>query len=410
MKTKSLRGAFLGVLAGSTCILLAPSGWAALSTNAQALAAANTGFSFNLLTEIVKEQPDNNVFISPYSVATVLQMVENGAGGQTQRELRQVLGLNQLTRAAQNEAHRELHHLIEAHTANLVLNTANALWYRQGFVLKPEFIACNQTYYDATVKGLNFDQASAADQINAWVNEKTHGKINQMVSPPIDPLTRLYLANAVYFNGQWISRFKVEDTKDKVFHLRKDREKKLPMMVQSGIFSYRRVNGYQAVRLPYEGENLGMYVFLPNANSSPAKLLARMNRENWQTVELPLCPLEKGTLMLPRFIFEYGIDLKRPLGALRIKRAFAENADFSALSHDPFYVSQATQKTFVEVNEKGTAAASMFYSGGPSAGRMPAPPEPFEMIVDRPFVVIIEDYASSTVLFMGIINDPAPGS
>ncbi len=381
-------------------------GHAALSSETQKLTSANTGFAFKLLKEIAKEQPGKNIFISPYSVSTVLQMVENGAGGKTKEELRQALGIAGLSQAAQNEANRDLSRSINSVTTNLVLNTANALWYRKGIPVKPEFIACNREFYQATVAGLNFDDPASVGVINSWVNEKTHGKIPGMVSGPIDPAIYLYLANAVYFKGQWMTPFEAKDTKDRDFHLRNGRQKKLPMMFQGGEFSYRRGTGYQAVRLPYEGWNLGMYVFLPDAGSSPEKLLAIMNGDNWQRVTVPGFSQREGTLVLPRFKFECGVDLKPPLRALGIKSAFSQSANFSGLCGEPVFISEAMQATFVEVNEQGTEAAAATLMSIKSGIEL-NPPKPFEMIVDRPFLVVIQDQESKTILFMGIIFDPA---
>ena len=389
------------------CLAFAVSVQAVLSPEAQKLATANAGFSFKLLKEITKEQPEKNVFISPYSVSTVLQMVENGAGGATKKEMRETLGITAMSQTAQNDANRELSQSIHAATSNLVLSTANAVWYRKGIAVKPEFIAVNRQSYQATVAALNFDDPASVGIINSWVSDQTHGRIPGMLSGPIEPATYLYLANAVYFKGQWTKPFEAKDTKDREFHLRRGSLKKLPMMNQGGSFSYRRGTGYQAVRLTYEGWNLGMYVFLPDANSSPEKLLAIMNGDNWQRITKPGFSDRDGTLMLPRFKFEYGVDLARPLQALGIKSAFAQTANFTALCNEPVFISEAKQKTFVEVNEKGTEAAAVTGLTMQTSSFEMNPPKPFKMIVDRPFLVVIEDSASNTILFMGVIFDPA---
>ncbi len=197
-----------------------------------------------------------------------------------------------------------------------MLNTANAIWYRNGISVKPEFIACNKEFYQATVAGLDFDSPATIGIINAWVKEKTGGKITSMVDGPIEKATQLYLANAVYFKGQWETPFQLSATKDKEFHLRRAPVKKVPMMIQGGSFSYRRGTGYQAVRLPYEGRNLGMYIFLPDKDSSPEKLLAIMNGDNWRRITVPGFKYLYGSLTLPRFKFEYGVDLVSPLKAM----------------------------------------------------------------------------------------------
>ena len=181
------------------------------------LASANTGFAFKLLGEINRAQPDTNIFISPYSVSSVLQMVGNGAGGKTRDELQHVLGLSSIASNFQNQACLDLDRLIHGQNTNSILNSANALWYRQGFPVKPAFIACNQQYFQATVTGLDFNNPASPEIINGWVNEKTHGRIPSIISGPIDGAIQMYLINAVYFKGKWLEPFEVKATKERPF-------------------------------------------------------------------------------------------------------------------------------------------------------------------------------------------------
>jgi serine protease inhibitor len=372
------------------------------------LASANTGFAFALLKEITREQPTRNVFISPYGVSSVLQMVCNGAGGKTRQELQQVLGTSGLSLAAMNQASLNLSQAIQTGSSNVILNAANALWYRKGIPVKPEFIACNERFYQAQVEGLDFDNPASAGIMNAWINEMTHGRIPNIVAGPISPIACLYVANAVYFKGGWFVPFEVKNTKERVFHLRGGSQKQTPMMARTADFSYRRGTGYQAVRLPYNHWGLAMYVFLPDVDSSPEKLLAIMNGGNWQRITLPGFSERTGTLVLPRFKLEYGVDLKKPLRALGLRHAF-EAADFSGISSDPLFISEALQKTFVEVNEEGTEAAAATLAVV-TKGEPMQPPKAFEMIVDRPFLLVIhrsDGEGSGSILFMGVVFDPS---
>jgi serine protease inhibitor len=379
---------------------------AASPTDEQRLTQADTGFAFHLLKEIAKEQPEKNIFISPCSASSVLQMVCNGAGGKTREEMQQVLGTSGLTLAAMNQANANLSQSLNSGSSNVVLNSANAIWYRKGISIKPEFISCNREFYQAKVDGLDFNDPASAGIMNGWVNQITHGRIPSIVSGPINPLARLFLANAVYFKGGWSIPFEPKDTKDRAFHLRGGRQKNLAMMLRSGDFPYRQGPGYQSVQLRYKAWNLAMYVFLPDISSNPEKLLALMNGDNWQEIAPPGFSERKGTLVLPRFKLEYSVDLKAPLRRLGLKHAF-ENADFSGMCDEPVFISEAKQKTFVEVNEAGTEAAASTMMEA-TLGIETDPPKPFEMIVDRPFLVVIHHRASNTILFMGVIFDPAP--
>jgi Serine protease inhibitor len=176
------------------------------------------------------------------------------------------------------------------------------------------------------------------------------------------------------------------------------------MMEQARRFTYRRGTGYQAVRLPYQGWNLAMYVFLPDVGSSPEKLLGIMSGDTWQRVTEPGFSEREGTVVLPRFKLEYGVELKQPLKALGMKAAFGKT-DFSGISDHPLFISAVRQRTFVEVNEEGTEAAAATVIGM-SHGIEMNPPKPFEMIVDRPFLFLIEDKQTGTILFMGVVFDP----
>ena len=215
------------------------------------------------------------------------------------------------------------------------------------------------------------------------------------------------LANAVYFKGKWEDPFELRDTKDRPFHLRGGREKPMPMMEQNRKFSYRRGTGYQAVRLPYQDGSLCMYVFLPDPDSSPEKLLGIMTGDAWRRVTRPGFSERPGRLVLPRFRLDYRVEMKRPLMALGMKAAF-DKADFSGISDDGLSVTAVRQATFVEVNEQGTEAAVVTLSPGASGIEL-NPPKPFEMIVDRPFLFLIADEQTGLILFMGVVFDPGAG-
>jgi len=372
----------------------------------QQLAAANNGFAFKLLKQLAKDQPVTNIFISPYSASTVLQMVGSGAAGPTKTEMQQVLGTTGLSSDAVNAANRDIAQSLNSGNTNIILTIANAIWYRQDAPVKPEFIACNQQFYGFTVAPFNLGDPHSADVINEWASEKTHGKITRIAEGMMSVDTpRLFLVNAVYFKGKWAEAFDAKDTKDRPFHLRDSSQKNVPMMTQTKTFTYRRGTGYQAVRLPYQDENLAMYVFLPDTNSSPEKLLGIMTGDTWQRVTKPGFSEKEGTVMLPRFKLEYSVELIQPLQALGMKLAFdSKHADFSGICPE-HCISQALQKTVVEVKEEGTEAAAMTLLHL-ADGIDVSPPNPFQMIVARPFLFLIEDKQTGTILFMGVMFDP----
>jgi serpin B len=289
--------------------------------------------------------------------------------------------------------------------SNVVLSVANSIWYAPNVELKPQFVSINQNFYGAKLSALDFTDPRAAGIVNSWVSEATHDKIKKIVEPPLSSMTGAFLANAIYFKGAWEHKFDNSATKEEPFHPRSGSQKQTPMMRQSRKFSYQENDGFQAVRLPYAGERLGMFVFLPATNSNPEKVLAGLNAGNWQQEIISKFQETEGTVVLPRFKLEFKMDLIPALTAMGIHQAFTHAADFSAMSGTQMFVSGVDHASFVEVNEEGTeAAAATGITMRMTAVRPTV--KPFQMIVDRPFLFAIEDNLTHSILFMGILNDP----
>jgi serine protease inhibitor len=239
------------------CLLAAMALFANLQNNFAAdsdlakLAAANNIFSLKLLKQLVTEQPGASIFVSPYSTATALQMSANGAAGQTKTEMQQVLETSGLSAAALNAASKAVSDLLNPKDTNVILTTANALWYRQSAQIKPGFLSANQNIFSSTIKALDFANVPAAEaEINQWASDQTHGRINGIADGMINIYTDLILANAIYFKGKWQDPFDAKLTKERPFHPAAGAVKNLPMMEMSKNFTCRKGSGYQAVRLP----------------------------------------------------------------------------------------------------------------------------------------------------------------
>jgi serine protease inhibitor len=377
----------------------------ASGTDQQKLVSANTDFAFDLMGQVTQGQREANVFISPFSVSSALQMVENGAAGQTKTEMQQVLKTTNLPSAALNESFKELNQSLVSRK-DVTLNLANGIWLKQGFHLMPAFVADNKNFFQAELAGVDFDNPSSAHTINNWAEKQTQGRIKDIVQYPFDPYMRVILANAIYFKGKWITPFDKSQTKPRDFHLSSGKVKSAPMMVQNRKFDYQETPDFQTVQLFYEG-NLRMGVYLPAKNSSPQKLIESFKtRGNWQNNIQPGFRERKGTLMLPKFKMEYAVRLNKPLETLGMKRAFSIIAEFSAMAKEQLFISEVKQKSFVEVDEKGTEAAAVTGISVVATGIEMQPPKPFEMIVNRPFLFVISDNATDSILFIGIVNDP----
>jgi serpin B len=304
-----------------------------------------------------------------------------------------------------NEAYENLAQTISSAETNVTLNIANALWYRTGSELNPEFAAINQKFYRGTLGALDFTNPRSAQAMNEWASQNTHGKIQTIMQPPIPENTAIVLANAIYFKGTWSDPFDSKQTKERPFHSLPKSEQQLPMMTQTRSFSYQQGNGFQAVQLAYVGKRLHMQVFLPETNSSVEALLDRMDADFWRRIILPGFRSSRGTLVMPRFKLRFGAELKSTLALMGLKAALGPGADFSGMSSARLYLSEIKHQSFVEVNEEGTEAAAVT-TGVMALASIHNPPPPFQMVVDRPFLFLITDTVTNSILFLGVVHDP----
>lgn len=370
------------------------------------LVTANTRLSFKLFRELLKKQPNENIFISPASVTIALDMVYNGANGKTQQAIAQTLELQGMSLQEINQANAALKVTLSNPDPEVQISIANSLWAGEAEPFKPEFIEKIQHFYSAEAKNLNFGAPGASNIINDWVKENTNGKIDNMVDE-IGSGTVFVLLNAIYFKGTWKYEFPPEATKQQPFTLLNGTQKPHPMMFrQVNNLQYYQNEMFQAISLPYGEGRLSMYIFLPFKEVSLKTFYESLNAENWQKWLNQFDSPDKsgdhtGEILigLPRFKLEYSIELNDALKALGMEIAFQEGADFSAMTPSRLRIDLVKHKTFVEVNEEGTEAAAVT-GVGMTRGI------PDEMIVNRPFFLVIRDNQTGTILFMGSIVEP----
>jgi serpin B len=368
------------------------------------LVDANRRFSFKLFSEILKQDSKKNVFVSPTSVAIALSMTYNGANGETQQAMAKALELQGMSLQQVNQANDALKASLETADPAVQLAIANSLWVKQGVTFKPDFMQSNQQFYKAKVTELDFAKPEAPGIINSWVKENTRGKIDKIVQQ-IDPADVLFLINAIYFKGKWTNEFDKNQTSERPFYLSNGTQKPHPMMSQSGKYRYYENETFQAVSLPYGKGRLSLYVFLPQKDTNLDRFQEQLTPENWQQW-MNQFGMRQGSIQLPRFKFDYDIQLNTALKALGMEEAFdAGRANFSNMSPASVKIDEVMHKTFVEVNEEGTeAAAATSVRAVLTSARMPS--QPFRMVVDRPFFCAIRDNQTGTILFMGSIQEP----
>ncbi|MBM3242175.1 serpin family protein [Candidatus Poribacteria bacterium] len=375
----------------------------------RSIVASDNQFGFKLFKEISQEK-DENIFISPLSVAMALGMTYNGANGSTQEAMQKTLELSGLTLQEINESYKNLIELLTNLDPKVKFQIANSIWYREMFPVEAKFIDINKTYFDAEVSGLDFSAPNASEIINGWVKEKTNGKIEKIVDAPINPLTMMFLINAIYFKGIWTYQFDESQTQDDMFTLPDGSQKPCKMMTQESELHYFENDDFQAIDLPYGAGDFSMTILLPRLEKDINSLMAALNQETWN-LWVNSFQKQELTVQLPKFTLEYELTLNDVLGALGMEIAFNRNlADFTKMYKKEavganLYISNVKHKTFVEVNEEGTEAAAVTSV----EMTLESVPDRILMRIDRPFICAIREKRSGTILFIGKIVEPTLG-
>ena len=395
---------FMG--SGCTKARMAKPDQAVLDAFDMTLVEKTNDFGFNLYKNLARE--NENIMISPVSVSLAMAMVYNGANGATREDMARALNVQGLELDRLNKNNLALLYYLTSADPELTLNIANSIWMLEDFKFSEAFVATVKNDYQAEAKKLDFADPKSADVINKWVNDKTRGTIDQIVTPPIDSQTIMFLINAVYFKGSWTSPFETELTSEQAFNLVDGQTVTVPTMYQSGSFDYLKSSGFQALRLPYgEDEQMAMVLFLPDQNTSLSEFQNQLNQDNWSNWQAHF-EAKAGTLLLPKFTMEYEKSLNQVLAELGMGIAFEPGkADFSGLAAaaaDDIYISNVKHKTFIEVDETGTEAAAVT---SVEVGTTSMPAYDFELNFDRPFFYAIEDSETGAIVFMGAVLDPS---
>jgi serine protease inhibitor len=367
------------------------------------LIQSDNAFGLKVFREIhAQEEDDKNVFISPLSVAMALGMTYNGAAGTTQQAMQETLELQGLTIDEANRSYRSLIDLLGNLDLSVEFLLANSIWYRLGFEVEQDFLDVNREYFDAEVTELDFGSPTAAPTINNWVNEKTMGRIEDIVDDPIDAAVVMYLINAIYFKGDWTLQFDKELTADRPFYMDGGGQVQAPMMTFGGEVEVRTYadDEVQVLDLHYGGKAYSMTILVPAPGRDIDSLIGSLDSQRWQDIVDGLSTMSSDVVM-PKFTLEYELEMKNVLAALGMGIAFGDGADFSKIrSSGGLYISKVKHKSFVDVNEEGTEAAA---ATAVEIREVSLPPT---FVVDRPFVFAIRERFSGTILFMGRIMNP----
>jgi len=371
-----------------------------------AVAQANNAFAFDLYKQLRKTNP-GNIFFSPYSISTALEMALQGARGSTASEI--IAALHLPADAIASAGIQALYQLFESAPADAgyTISTANRLWVSQNFSLLQSFLTKSQTLLGAIPQSVDFsDPKGAAGIINAWVSDQTHGKIKELIpAEAINKYTRLILANAVYFKGDWEHAFDVNGTHPAAFDVSPTQTSTVQMMHESDYFRYcsqAGPDGFQAIYLPYKGGQLDMEIILPNA-ATLDDFQSSLTPDLFSKVDSNF-GARNVSVYLPQFTLSENYNLAGPLSALGIKAALTNGADFSGISNDNLRIDVVAHKSYINVDEKGTEAAAVTGISMEETCVFEGPTAAF--VADHPFMFAIRDRSTGTILFMGQVVDP----
>lgn len=356
-------------------------------------------FSLNLLQEVNSQETNQqkNIFLAPLSIKIALAMVLNGADANTAAEIQNTLGFADLSMEQINADFQNLMEALPGIDPKVSLQIANSVWHDQTFTANPNFIQTLENVFTAEVQELDFKDPASPGIINDWVKNNTENKIDKILDQ-IDPNELMFLINAIYFKGDWAEPFLPELTTDFDFELSTNETKTVKMMISNRDVLVSRQDNYEAFELPYGDAKFGLTILLPNPGYSVDELIARLDENEWKALHENMIT-NGATVGLPKFEMEYDVDLNSVLQNMGIQEAFTDRANFSKLA-EGVLISKVKHKTFLNVDEQGTEA-----SGATSIGIAPTSARPI-LLCNRPFVMVIEERASNTIIFAGKIVNP----
>lgn len=376
---------------------------------------ANNRFAFEFYSRLANDptNAESNIFFSPFSLSSAFSITYDGARGNTADEIRSVFHFpkDDVTR---RQEFANISAIMNREDNTTHLSTANALWAENTYPFLPEYISIAKQYYAANVTNLDFINKAddSRNRINTWVEERTNNTIRDFIpSGGIDPTTLLVITNAIYFNGKWETPFEERETDEYRFSVTPGKTVRVSMMQREDTFAYTETPRIQMIELPYKhgnGRDLSMIVILPK-HETLAAVENSLNGEMLSDLERKLTDT-KMVVFLPKFKLETRYDLSENLKAMGMPTAFASGADFSGMDGTKsLFIDMVIHKAFIEVNEEGTeaGAASIVYLSRSGIDNSPVLPV---FRADHPFLFLIKDKETGTILFIGRVVNPNTNS
>ncbi len=401
--------------------------------NTKLVAEGNNQFALQLYQKLRDEQ--GNLFLSPYSISTALAMTYAGAQGDTQEQMARVLCFPHVAQPpsageprttpegggatggkplTQEELAQVFGKTIKDLNARgggdkYELRIANALWGQRDYKFLPAFVGLVEEQYGGALQNVDFVVAAepVRQTINAWVAKQTNDKIKDLIAPGVlDAMTRLVLTNAVYFKGNWASQFEKNRTRDQPFTLTDGKQVQVAMMNQETWFGYAENDALQVLEMPYKSEELSMVVLLPKKTDGIKGLEQELTVDN---LSKWLGTIRRGlvNVFVPKFKVTSKFSLAQVLQAIGMTDAFTDKADFTGMAtRRELFLSAVVHQAYVDVNEEGTEAAAA--TGGVMRVTSIGPDETPVFRADHPFLFLIRDKTTGSILFLGRVLNPQP--
>jgi len=377
-----------------------------IQANEEQIIESANYFAFDLFSKINETESNKNIFLSPLSISTALSMAANGAEGETKDGIKDAIHLGNVTDDEINESYYSLVPFLKNLDPKVTTNLANSIWYKDDYHIKPEFRDILLEYYNAEVNPASFNDPATKDLINGWIEDKTNGKIKNMIDQ-ISADIVMYLINAIYFKATWQYQFDKAKTQKMIFNLADGSVTSADMMQSNGVsVSYYRNQDLQFIEIPYGNGQFVFSILLPNNTQDLNETIGAMNTTKFNSL-VDGADSITVQLFLPKFKIEYKVLLNEVLSAMGMAQSFGADADFSNLFTEELdlAISRVLHQSFIELDEEGTeaAAATVIEIGVTSAG---PGTKPNVIYVDKPFAFFIREKHSKSILFAGKLLDP----
>lgn len=372
-----------------------------LPTNGYRVVEANNTFGIDIFSKINTISPNQNLMFSPLSLHIAMSMAYNGTCKQTSVEIQNALKLNDISLEDINKCYKTIIKELVRVDKKVTFSVANSFWFDKNFSVQNEYKENLEENYYAEVQNIDFSSPSTVNTINNWCSEQTKGKIDKI----IDKLSNNEVAallNALYFNGKWYNKFDKNNTQNLDFNLSDKSKIKVPTMQQQNDFKAQVYETFTAVELPYGQGNFVIDLFLPAENKTIADVLDSL--ANFKNIfnSFVTCNVN---IFLPKFEYKSDFDLISILKTLGINEAFGDNADFCKISNSQqIKISKVKQKTYIKLDEEGTEAAAVTHVGFELTAVQPN--QYLEVHFDRPFLYLIREVTTNTILFIGTVANP----